>query len=46
MENNQVKDLCKKAEHLYTEKTQEALALSIERNKLLDEIENLKKKMA
>ena len=45
-EINQLKDLCQKIEHLYIVKTQEALALTEEKNKLLAEIENLKKKMA
>jgi len=41
MEINRFNNLHKKAEHLYTEKTQEALALSEEKDKLLGEIENL-----
>jgi len=46
MEINRLSDLYKKFEHLYTEKTQEALALFEEKDKLLGEIENLKKEMS
>ena len=46
MEINQLNNMHKKAEHLYTEKTREALVLSEEKDKLLGEIENLKKEMA
>jgi len=38
--------LCQKTEHLYTEKTKEALSLTEEKNKMLAEIKNLKKEMA
>ncbi|KAK7353766.1 hypothetical protein VNO80_19218 [Phaseolus coccineus] len=45
MEINRLNGLHEKAEHLRTQKTQEALALSEENNKLLGEIEDLKKEM-
>jgi len=45
-EHNQLKDLRQKTKLLYTEKTQETMALTEERNKLLAKIENLKKEMA
>lgn len=45
MEINRQNGLHKKAEHLYTEKTREALTLSEEKDKLLGKIENLKKEM-
>ena len=43
MEISWLNSLHQKAEHLYTEKIQEALALSEKKDKLLGEIENLKK---
>jgi len=45
METNRLNALHKKTEHLYTEKTQEALTLSEEKDKLMGEIGNLKKEM-
>jgi len=46
MEINRLIGLHEKVEHLYTQKTQEALALFEDRNRLLGEIEDLKKEMA